>query len=117
LMIGGDLTVADDWTRSLLTNPEVLAVDQHSIHNHLVIKTDQAMVWLADSAASDGQYLALFNIGESEATLHYEWRDFGLQEKTYKLRDLWIRKDLAPGDSMSVTVPAHGSVLYRLSQQ
>jgi alpha-galactosidase len=117
LMIGGDLTLADDWTRSLLTNPEVLAVDQHSIHNRPVIQTDQAVVWLADSAASDDQYLALFNIGESEATLHYEWRNLGLREKTYKLRDLWIRKDIAPGDSVTVTVPAHGSVLYRLSRQ
>jgi hypothetical protein len=109
--------LADDWTRSLLTNPEVLAVDQHSIHNRPVIQTDQAVVWLADSAASDDQYLALFNIGESEATLHYEWRNLGLREKTYKLRDLWIRKDIAPGDSVTVTVPAHGSVLYRLSRQ
>ena len=49
LMVGGDLPKADAWTTSLLTNPEVIAVDQHSTGNHPVVTTDKAVVWVAES--------------------------------------------------------------------
>jgi hypothetical protein len=114
LMIGGELPSADDWTVSLLTNPEVLAVDQHSTGNHPVITTDSAVVWLADYGLKDGHYLAIFNIGDHEATVHYDWKDLGLAGKTYALRNLWEHKDLSPAKSMAITLPSHGSVLYRV---
>jgi len=115
LMIGGELPSADDWTVSLLTNPEVLELDQHSTGNHPVIATEKTVVWLADSASHENQYLAIFNVGESQATLRYDWKDLGLTGNVYKLRDLWERKDLAPAGSMTVELPPHGSALYRLS--
>jgi hypothetical protein len=115
LMIGGELPSADDWTISLLTNPEVLSVDQHSTGNHPVISTDKTVVWLADSTANDGQYLAVFNNSESEADLRYAWKNLGLTAKAYKLRDLWQHKDLGPADSLTVDLSPHSSVLYRLS--
>jgi len=115
LMIGGELPSADDWTISLLTNPEVIAVDQHSKGNHPVISTDKTVAWLASSTLEDTQYLAIFNITGSESTQRYEWKDFGLSGTVYQLRDLWQQKDLAPAGSVTITLPAHGSVLYRLS--
>jgi alpha-galactosidase len=117
LMIGGELPSADGWTVSLLTNPEVIAVDQHSSGNHPVIKTDNSVVWLANSDRNDKDthYVALFNVGESKATLRYDWKDLGLTGKAYRPRDLWQRRDLASSGSMAVTLPPHGSALYRLS--
>ncbi len=119
LMVGGDLTAADAWTLSLLTNPEVIAVDQHSSGNHPVINTDRAVVWLAQSASENGQhderYLAVFNRTESKTVLRYEWKDLELAGKTYKLRDLWEHKNLGEMRALTVTLPPHGSVLYRLS--
>lgn len=117
LMIGGELPSADGWTVSLLTNPEVIAVDQHSSGNHPVIKTDNSVVWLANSDLNDKDthYLALFNVGESKAILRYDWKDLGLAGKAYRPRDLWQRKDMASSGSMAVTLPPHGSALYRLS--
>ena len=115
LMIGGELPSADDWTVSLLTNPEVITVDQHSTRNHPVIQTDKTVVWLANSDLTDKRYLAIFNIGESVAALRYDWKDLGLAGKTYKPRDLWEHRDLAPSGSLAVSLPPHGSVLYELS--
>jgi alpha-galactosidase len=115
LMIGGDLPSADDWTLSLLTNPEVLAVDQHSAGNHPVISTEKTVAWLAQSTLGDNKYLAIFNISESSETLRYDWKDLGLTGKTYKLRDLWDHKDLDAASAMTVTLQPHGSVLYRLT--
>jgi alpha-galactosidase len=115
LMVGGDLPKADPWTTSLLTNPEVIAVDQHSTGNHPVITTDKTVVWVAQSAAAGGHYLAVFNLTESSQIVQYAWKDLGFTSTKYKLRDLWERKDLGPADSVTVTLPPHGSVLYEAS--
>ena len=120
LMVGGDLSVSDAWTLSLLTNPEVIAVDQHSSGNHPVIlperiNTDKTVVWLAQSTSENAQFMAVFNRSESEAVVRYEWKDLGLAAKTYKLRDLWEHKDLGAASAVTATLPPHGSLLYRLS--
>jgi len=71
LMMGGNLTLCDEWTKSLLTNAEVLAVDQHSTGNHAVVTTEKAAVWLARPASGDGYYVALFNLDSGAQTLQY----------------------------------------------
>lgn len=110
LMVGGRLPSADDWTLSLLTNPEVLAVDQHSTGNQPIISTDKIIVWRAES--SQGQYLAVFNVSDSAQTVHYDWKDLGMDSVKYELRDLWTHKDLGSADSLTVDLPSHGGVLY-----
>ncbi len=112
LMVGGDLPKADAWTTSLLTNPEVIAVDQHSTGNHPVISTDKTVVWVAESGKAGGQYLAIFNLDDASQNVQYSWKDLGLPEGKHKVRDLWERKNLASEKSVSVTLPPHGSVLY-----
>ena len=59
LMVGGDLPRADAWTTSLLTNPEVIEVDQHSTGNHPVITTDKAVVWMAQASTTKALLLWL----------------------------------------------------------
>jgi hypothetical protein len=112
LMVGGDLPKADAWTTSLLTNPEVIAVDQHSTNNHPVISTDKAIVWVAESAEAGGHYLAIFNLDDTSQSVQYSWKDLGMPEGKYKLRDLWEHKNLGPSKSVNVNLPPHGSVLY-----
>ena len=117
LMVGGDMPQADAWTTSLLSNPEVIEVDQHSTGNHVAITTDKTVVWLADAAQKDGRYVAVFNLSEAAETVHYPWNDLGIPTAKYKLRDLWKRKDIGSADALSVTLPVHGSVLYRVSAE
>jgi len=115
LMVGGDLSSGDAWTTSLLTNSEVIPIDQHSTGNHPIITTDKSVVWLARPDAGEDYYVAVFNIGEAQETVRYAWRDLGLTRTRYKLRDLWKHKDLGPADSLNVTAPRHGTVLYLMS--
>jgi alpha-galactosidase len=115
LMAGGDLTAADAWTTSLLTNPEVLAVDQHSSDSHPVITTDKTVVWQSKPVSGSGYYLAVFNLGSSAQTIHYEWKDLGLAPVKYKVRNLWERKDIGTAASLDLRLRSHASVLYCLS--
>lgn len=61
LMHGGDMTKTDDFTLSLLTNDEVLAVNQHSENNRPLFRRDGFIAWTADVPDSPDKYLAVFN--------------------------------------------------------
>lgn len=114
LMIGGDLTAADPWTISLLTNPEVLAVDQHSRGNHPAVATEAIVVWVAHGEKKDSYYLAAFNRGQAPAELHYSWKELGLDRNEYATRNLWERQDLGMAAGLAVNLPAHACVLYQV---
>jgi alpha-galactosidase len=116
LMVGANLPTNDAWTTSLLTNREVIAVDQHSTGNRPVIATETTVVWSARAEAGEDRYVAAFNLQDSEQKLHYPWKAFGWATAKYRLRDLWEHKELDSADSFSVTLPAHGSALYKASR-
>ena len=115
LMIGGNLPSSDAWTTSLLTNADVLAIDQHATSARAVLTTDKVVVWTANAAAADLQYLALFNLTEQTTTLQYSWHELGFGGSRYRLRDLWEHRDVGTATSVSVTVPAHGVTLFGLT--
>ena len=116
LMIGANLPSNDAWTTSLLTNPEVIAVDQHSTDNHPVITTETTVVWSASPGPGADRYLAVFNLQDTEQKIHYEWKEFGWAPAKYSLRDLWEHKELGAADSLAVTLPPHGCALYKASR-
>lgn len=64
LMHGGDMTKMDDFTLSLLTNDEVLAVNQSSENNRPLFDRDNLIGWTADVPGSPDKYVALFNARE-----------------------------------------------------
>jgi len=72
LMFGGDLPSNDEFTLSLLTNPEVLAVDQHSRNNKQLFRDKGKVAWVAD-APDGGKYLALFNLGMASGSFEALW--------------------------------------------
>jgi alpha-galactosidase len=115
LMVGGDLTAADSYTESLLTNAEVLAVDQHSKGNHPVIVKDNLIVWVAERSDGRGTYVAVFNRTAGLIDVQYTWKELGLTGHEYALRDLWQRKDEGKADRLSAKLLAHSCLLYRLS--
>jgi len=61
LILGADMTRLDPFTLKLLTNPEVLAVNQRSTHNRQISRQDDLIVWAADLPDSGDRYVALFN--------------------------------------------------------
>ncbi len=116
LMMGGNLTHDDEWTTALLSNKEVLDVDQHSTGNRPLITTDHTAIWTAQPEDGNGHYLALVSRGDKAEHMQYGWDEFGWKKKSYKVRDLWEHKDLGRQSSLNITVPPHASVLYRISE-
>jgi hypothetical protein len=116
-MMGGDLPSSDAWTTSLLTNPELIAVDQHTTSSRPVITTDKVVVWVARTVAVDRQYLAIFNMRDEKSTFQYSWKELGFEAPAYRVRDLWERRDVGTAKSITVELPAHGVMLYGVSSE
>lgn len=114
LIMGGNLTRVDEWTKSLLTNAEVIAVDQHSIANRPVVTTDDVVIWTARPERGRFFYVAVFNLSDAEQAIHYQWSALDLPSRQYELRDLWVHRDL-PGSAseLEVKLRPHAAVLYR----
>lgn len=117
LMHGGDMTKTDDFTLSLLTNDEVLAVNQHSANNRQLFRTDDGLIaWVADVPDSTDKYLAVFNThdGADPAPVPVDLGTIGLTAPV-KVRDLWAGKNLdAKTLDFAPEVPPHGARLFRL---
>ncbi|MGB7191321.1 MAG: glycoside hydrolase family 27 protein, partial [Acidobacteriaceae bacterium] len=121
LILGANLTRMDSATESLLTNSEVLAVDQRTTGNHAVEEAGSSgniVFWIAQEGSDP--ILAVFNRTDGPARVALPpWKklgdQFNLNQSSYRVRDLWQRKDLGPRRSLSVTLPPHGSALYRLN--
>jgi alpha-galactosidase len=116
LLIGCDMTQFDAFTLNLLTNDEVLAVDQDPLGRQAsrVGKDGMLEVW-AKNMEDGSKAVGLFNRSEFEATVKATWQTLGLSGKQ-KVRDLWRQKDLGEfTDQFEAKVPRHGVVLVRIS--
>ncbi len=115
LIMGGDLRGLDPGTLALLTNDAVLAVNQHGIEARQLFRTGDQVGWTSRDARSDARHLALFNIGDAAREVGVDLAELGISG-TAKVRDLWTGRDLpAAKGRVAVTLPPHGSGLYRLS--
>ena len=115
LMMGGDLPSLDPFTSSLLTNEEVLAVDQNSTHNRELFVRGNQIAWVADVPETEDKYLAVFNLDDSPEEVAIAWRELGVNAKCW-VRDLWEKKNLGLFESkFAPNISPHGPGLYRLS--
>ncbi len=114
LFMGGNLTKADDWTRSLLTNREVIALDQQSTGGHQVLNDGKKAVWVAKDSAGRGAYLALFNLSGARQTIEYPLQSLALSGTSFAIRDLWGQHDLGEADRVKPVLDPHASMLYRV---
>lgn len=114
LIMGGDLRHLDEPTLALLTNPEVLAVDQASSDNRPHFVEDFVRIWSAKPADGKGRYVALFNPTDKAREVSIALRDLGL-DGVRQVRDLWARRPLeAASGRFGQVLPPHGAGLYRL---
>ncbi len=115
LIMGGDLRHLDRPTLDLLTNPEVIAINQASYDNQPHFIEDGIRVWSARVPGSQDRYLALFNTDKTERPVQLRLDMIALNGPV-GVRDLWARRHLESASGTLVTrLPSHGAALYRLT--
>lgn len=117
LIMGGSLVALknDPATLSLLTNPEVIDVDQHSTKSHPVSSPKSIAVWTSQSTYASAFNVAIFNLEDKPFPFGFLPQSFELPGKQFRVRDLWRRVDLPLADSYEARLPPHGAVLYRIT--
>ena len=114
LFIGTNLLRMDSFTESVLTNPELIAVDQYAENSHPVIQKEDTVLWMASAPEHGGDYVAIFNLSDAPQSLSYSWQDLGLQFGHHAVRDLWQREELGRLDHLEATLPPHASKLFKI---
>ncbi|MCM1124372.1 MAG: glycoside hydrolase family 27 protein [Eubacterium sp.] len=123
LMIGAEMTLMDEWTLTLLTNRDILAMMKETCKGTQIIRTDDYAVWKNQDKSSGRVCVALFNLSEEERTLSVGLAELeeesltqeasGAEEKM--IYELWEKEEsrTVSGRVEAVT-PAHGVKVYRV---
>ena len=114
LLIGCDMSQLDDFTLNLLTNAEVLAIDQDALGKgaEKVFEKDQIQVWVKQ--LKDGnKAIGIFNLNNKPTKTTINFSDIKLSAQI-KLRDVWRQQELGSFKNVfTTTVPAHGVILLK----
>ena len=112
IILGGDLTKIDAFGKQLLTNNEVLAVDQTAKPAKQVLDGD-IEVWRSRLGNGD-YYVGIFNMNETVVNAQIPWSLLGFANAV-EVRDLWSHRELGPSfNSFSTVLGAHGSRLLKV---
>src|SRR6185312_1907061 len=119
LIAGNDLRSMTQEIHDILTNKDVIAIDQdpdgHQANR--VAKNGDLQIW-SRPLARGATAVALFNRATADAPITVKWSDFGFRSAAKKARDLWSHSDVKVGKTdYTATVPGHGVVLLRLSKK
>ncbi|HEV3250960.1 MAG TPA: glycoside hydrolase family 27 protein, partial [Puia sp.] len=115
LLIGCDLSQSDDFTLSLLSNDEVLAIDQDALGKQArkMLEKDSWQVWVKE--LDDGtKAIGIFNLGDKTLKETFHFSDVQLPAHL-KFRDVWRQQDLGVfTNSYSGSIPSHGVLLLKV---
>ena len=112
LSLGGDLTKLTSYGEKLLSNDEVLAVDQ-SGHPAKQVTGGYTPVWVSD-LGNGSYYVAIFNLNAFPTRVTVNWSDLGFAGALER-RDLWNHIELGPGYGyFSDVLPGHGTRLFKV---
>jgi alpha-galactosidase len=118
LIAGNDLRNMTPETREILTNAEVIAVEQDALGNQgtRLRKQGNVEIWMRP-LAGEARALAILNLGAEDANVNITWQDLGISDVA-TVRDLWSHRDLPQAKAdYSVTVKSHSSSLIRVQIQ
>lgn len=112
LFFGGELRLTDDYTLSLVTNPEVINVNQNSEKPLLLYNKGGIAVW--QTKIENCTAVAVFNLSDEEKHYKLSFSDLGI-ENVRAVRDLWARKDTPKCENdVTVSLKPHSSAFFEI---
>ncbi|MGO4210352.1 glycoside hydrolase family 27 protein [Terriglobus sp. 2YAB30_2] len=115
LIVGANLTLLDDATVSLLTNKEVLRIDQTATASRQVLHEGDTIVWTADLPG--GQYaVGVFNVGDSPASFQRDLTALQLPAGKFHLRNAWQGSEELGVSKVDVKLEPHSTAVFVLQR-
>lgn len=118
LIAGNDIRSMTPEIHDILTNAEVIAIDQDPTQQGRRVRKDGNLEVWAKKLTGNAAAIILLNRGKEPATMAVSWQEVGLPfDAELKVRDLWAKKDLPPAKgTFSVSVPGHEAVMLKVSK-
>ncbi len=115
LFFGGDMTYNDEFTLSLMTNEDIIRINQTSFAGREVYRKGGEIVWTANGTGE--KYLAVFNTGDEEISSLFDLR-YICAENALSIREVWTNTEAAFSDSTMIhsRVLPHGVCLYIIGE-
>ena len=118
LIAGNDLRDMTDDTLEILTNSEVIAVNQDplGVQGVPISESTTLEVWAKQLEGDDTYAVILFNRTDEEADITVTWSNLELSTDSADVRDLWLHEDVGVVDGeYTASVPSHGVVMLRVT--
>jgi hypothetical protein len=114
LILGGDVTDLSDFEYGLITNRELIDIDQNSSNCRQVSSDGSSIIYFAEQPTKHRIYVALFNVSDGSRQIACSWGQAGIAGQ-FRVREIWSGRDLGIcGGEISAEVDAHGTALFAL---
>ncbi|MBQ7876544.1 MAG: glycoside hydrolase family 27 protein [Clostridia bacterium] len=114
LFFGGDMTMNDEWTDSLMMNEDLIELNKFSTDNRELYRDEAgSVVWYAKSTKDDSSYIAQFNISDRDITVDTPLSLIGKDSATIK--DLFTKEETTVTDRIYSVIPFHGVKIYKVN--
>lgn len=111
LMMGGHMPDNDKFTLSLLTNKDILRVNQNSKNNRELSFKDGLSIWTAEDKTEDIKYFAFLNTNDTHYSVKYDLSEF-IDSKSFEIKDLWTQEKINHNKGqIELTIPLHGAII------
>ena len=113
LFFGGDMTMNDEWTDSLMMNEDLIELNKFSTDNRELYRDEAgAVVWYAKSTKDNSVYIAQFNISDRDMTIDTPLSLIG--KESAEITNLFTKETSTVNDRIYSVVPFHGVKIYKL---
>jgi hypothetical protein len=123
MILGGNLTKLDDFTRSLITDKDVIAINQAAVTSGLgrgrkaddEVSPPVKRLWYAKTGgAHPVSYAVVFNTGEQAVSWDIDWISFRLADGPHAAYDIWNKKHMPMAKMLHVEIAPHACALFRV---
>jgi hypothetical protein len=113
LIVGGNLTLLDAETTGLLTNVDILRIDQRATASRQVLREGNLVAWTADLPGTE-RAIAVFNVGATALPFDLPFQRLGLPPGPRQTREVWSAASPSSGAGVAGTLLPHASVVFIL---
>jgi hypothetical protein len=120
LILGANLTKLDGFTRGLITNKEVIDINQEAVKSGEASTYPEDPLrprywWAVTGGSQSKRYIAVFNLKDTPENIDAPWIDFHLSATDHAVYDIWNKKHIPAAKSLRTgIIPAHGCALYQV---
>ena len=116
LILGGDITQLNEFEKQLITNQQLLHIDQNSSNCRQVFDDGNRIIYVSEEPATNKKYLAFFNIGDTKTSISYPLKNLGSNKKL-NIKEVLTNKEnsASENETLSREINAHGAALFIVS--